>query len=305
MRTVATGLFLLLVAAAACSKNSDPTTVGYWEAQLKSKRTRVEALRELGKLGKKEAVPVILPYLAEEGPWQAEAANALGLLGDPSAVPALIEHIDYEAQPKADDEKATNHVRTNLGIIHALVMLRADSARAPLVKLLKNPEPKTREANIAALGQLGAKEAVPTLLGMLATEKQVVLAAAAVKSLGQLGTGDPQVAATLVKYLYDDTLYDSVRYALVELGPGAVPKLVESLGRHNPDVEALRTADGKPLPEGSIEARAAAVLGATHAASAEAPVVEAFERLSKRLGAKPKEAPPSLRPALVELVYAL
>lgn len=292
-----------LALTAGCQRNLDPASVEYWADQASRQGAREEALKELGKLGKKEAVPVLLKWLDQPGPWQGQAAYSLAQLGDPSVAPQLIKHLDYEAgaQPKGGN---TDAVYTNLDIVRGLALLRSPEAVEPLLKLLKNPEPKTREVVINALGQLQARQAVQPLLDLAQAESTPpVLVAASLRTLGNLGAAE--AAPTLTTLLYHDVLYEEARYALVQLGPQAVPVLTQTLNRQNKDVEAKKMADGKPLPDGAVEARAASVLGAMRAHDAEPAVVAAFDKLYKRYLAKPKEAPPSVFGAIIELAYAL
>lgn len=306
VRAVASALLLVtaLTVASACQKNTDPTTVDYWAAQLKDKRSRGDALKELGKLGKKEAVPLIVPWLEQEGPWQADAAFSLAQLGDAAVVPKLLASIDYTAGSKDNNDPAVqNKVRTNLSIVRALVLLKAKEGIPALGKLLQSPESKTREVAIRALGQMHATGAVQQLLDVAQNDRQQVLAQAAVRALGEIG--DPKAAPTLVLFLYNDALYDEARFSLMQIGQPAVPALLRALNRQDPALEALRQPNTTPLPDGTIETRAAFVLGALHASDAESAVVAAFERLAKRAVGKPQDMPPSLTAAVVELAYAL
>ena len=296
-------LCTVIVLASACQRSLDPSSVDYWADQATKAGTRTEALKELGHLGKKEAVPVLVKWLDQPGPWQGQAAYSLAQLGDPGAAAQLIKHIDYEAgsTPKSGN---TDAVYTNLDIVRGLALLHSPEAVAPLVKLLQNPEQKTREVVITALGQLQAPAAVQPLMALAkAADTPPVLVATALRALGNLGAAE--ATPLLTTLLYNDALYEEARYALVQLGSAAVPALVQTLNRQNKDLEAMKTADGKPLPDGTVEARAASVLGAMRAQSAEAAVVAAFDKLYKRYLAKPKEAPPSIFSGVIELAYAL
>lgn len=296
-------LFAVLALATGCQRPLDPTSVDYWADQANRQGTREEALKELGKLGKKEAIPVLTKWLDQQGPWQGQAAYSLAQLGDSSVAPVLIKHIDFEAgaQPKGSN---TDAVYTNLDIVRGLTLVHSKEAVEPLLKLLKNPEPKTREVVINALGQLQAHQAMQPLLDLATSESTPpVLVATSLRALGNLGAAE--AAPVLATLLYNDALYEEARYALVQLGATAVPILTQTLNRQNKDLEAKRTADGKPLPDGTVEARAASVLGAMRAHEAEPAVIAAFDKLYKRYLAKPKEAPPSVFGAIIELAYAL
>ena len=84
-------ILVALSMCCGCHKETDPKKAGYWIERLDSKSERLDAIKELGKLGDKAATPGLLEWLSKEGDWQAEAAYALGQIGDASAVPALLK----------------------------------------------------------------------------------------------------------------------------------------------------------------------------------------------------------------------
>src|SRR5690606_5657809 len=126
----------------------------YWLERLEDKAQRTEALKELGKIGDKAAVPVVLELFQTQGDWQPDAAYVLGQLGDASVVPQLVAGIDYQVGT-GRDAATTRRNRTNQNIARALALLKAKDGVEPLVKLLETPELKTREAVITALGAIG------------------------------------------------------------------------------------------------------------------------------------------------------
>ncbi|MBI3178580.1 MAG: hypothetical protein HYZ27_02905, partial [Deltaproteobacteria bacterium] len=92
-----------------CAKSDDPNTAAYWIERLDDKTQRIEALKQLGKIGDKAAVPEVAKWLEKEGDWQPDAAYALGQLGDAGAVPGLLAAIDYQALGGRDSRSRTKH----------------------------------------------------------------------------------------------------------------------------------------------------------------------------------------------------
>src|SRR5262245_59681343 len=94
-------LVVVLALTLVGCKNDDPNTADYWIDRLAQRSERAEALKQLGKLGDKSAVPEIVKWLQKDGEWQADAAYALGQLGDPASVAELIAILDPSAQKSA------------------------------------------------------------------------------------------------------------------------------------------------------------------------------------------------------------
>jgi hypothetical protein len=74
----------------------DPEALPALVAALDSTKTRSIAVEALGKLGQKDALEYLVPYLEAEDPSLAlKTAFALGELGDMSGVPLLIAELDH------------------------------------------------------------------------------------------------------------------------------------------------------------------------------------------------------------------
>ena len=90
-------------------------------------------------------------------------------------------------------------------------------------------------------------------------------------ALGKLGSAE--AVAPLIVALYQElpgvSFYLEARQALIEVGPAAIPALLETLERKNKAVEAVRLTDGQPIAEGAIEGKAAFALGILRAKEAE------------------------------------
>lgn len=300
-------VLLLSMIAIACSKSTDPATAAYWIDKLDNKREREEALRKLGDIGDKSAVPEVLKWFQEEGEWQPDAAFALGQLGDASAAPQLIAGIEYAAGT-GQDRATRNKNRTNQNIARALAMLQAKEGVEPLIKLLGAAEDRTREAVLRALGELRDPRATEPLVEIALNDKQAFLRRVAIEALGNLG--DVKGVPALVKMLYVEvpgiSFYNESRFALVQIGEPAAAKLIETMKRQNKEVEAVRMADGQPVAEGAVEAKAGSVLGAIRAREAEPVIVGALEAFYKRFQQRDKTPVfASVPGAVVELCYAL
>jgi HEAT repeat protein len=98
-----------------------------------------------------------------------------------------------------------------------------DPAAAPaVVPLVNHPELNVAQSAVEALGQLGNREAVPTLLGLL--DRDLWLQLAAIDALGAIG--DPRAVAPLVALVPDSVVAEPALQALRRL---AAPESLEPL----------------------------------------------------------------------------
>ncbi len=296
-------LSVVLAVLVGCTQNDDPNTAAYWLDHLGNKHERGEALKQLGRIGDKSALPTVLKWFKEPGEWQADAAYSLGQLGDASVVPVLVASIDANAGA-GKDATSRHKNRTNISIVRALAMLGAKDTAPEIKKLLRASDDKVREAALTALGELGDDKNADVLTEAALDEKDPLVRLAAIQALGTLGSvkGVP----ALVQLLYIEkpvSFYADARYALVQIGAPAVPELVKTLEGNNAEVANIKLPDGSPLPEGIVEAKAGSTLGALRAVSAEVPLAQALGRLYER--AKKPSATPFVQASVVELAYAL
>ncbi len=291
-------LACLPLALPAC-KSAEQAPVGsfaYWQARLEDTSLRGEALVELGRSHDARALEPLRTYLQQPGPQQRDAALGLGYLGDANQVALLTSHVEAGAT----DE---NQVRLNQSLVTALRALDATAAIPNFVALLASPVAQVRADAVEALGACGATSAAGALVHVFLHDPQMEISKQAGRALANIRA--VVAIPELVRALYRDAMYDTARLALVQLGSHSAPLLVETLQRHNPAVESLRTSEKRPLPEGTIEARAGATLGAMRAPAGEAPVLATFTRLFQRYLANPQAADPSLFSAIIELAYAV
>ena len=292
--------FVLGIVVAACS-SPEPGTQAYWLSKAKNPPERSEALRQIGKLGKASdpsVVKKVVEYFETEGEWQPDAAYALGELGDKSVAPSLVKNIVFDAN--TGSRLGRVQVSTNQAIARALARLKAPEGVDPLVRLSSRSDDRTREIAIRALGDLGDKAAVEPLVGFLNAETPVPLQRTAAIALGNLR--DAKAVPNLIGLLYDERYYEDAKFALIQIGEPAVAPLMATIERKNTAVEALKTADGKALPDGAIESHAGAVLGAMRAKSAEAGLIATLNKLYAKFKATKDD---SVGAAVVELAYAL
>ena len=125
-------------------------------------------------------------------------------------------------------------------------------------------------------------------------------------ALGKLGSAE--AVAPLIVALYQElpgvTFYLEARQALIEVGPAAIPALLETLERKNKAVEAVRLTDGQPIAEGAIEGKAAFALGILRAKAAEEKLASSMVNFYTKF--KRRESVfASIPGAVSEIAYAL
>lgn len=297
-------LVLLSALAIGCSRSTDPTTAAYWVDRLGQRSERIEALKNLGRIGDPSAVPHVLAWFEREGDWQPDAAYALGQLGEKSVVPKLVAGLSFESGP-AQGMRARNRSRVNIYVARALGMLGATDAAPGITRLLGSSDDRVREAALHALGELGDPANTPTVVDRALNETDPLVRLAAIRALGALG--DAKGASALIQLLFVEhenlSFYDAARFALIETGGVAVPELMRTLARKNATVEAIKMPGGNAIAEGAIEAKAASVLGALRARDAAEPMAQALTRLYDVARRKGSSAPAHF--AVIEIAYAL
>jgi HEAT repeat protein len=284
MRTAVPLVAALLLSA--CPAPTDPNTAAYWIYKLDDKRERSEALKQLGRLGDKSALPHVLKWFEEEGDWQPDAAYALGQLGSSQTAAKLEAGLQFAVSGR--DRRARNKNRTNVNIVRALAMLGATGSVPTMVKLLDSREATVREATIKSLGKLGSPVAVDPLIAAARRDEEPFLRKTAIQALGDIA--DPKAIAVLIEMLFDEasgaSFYHEARYSLIQMGDAAVPPLMDALQRKNKVVEGMGLADG------AVEAKAGSVLGYLGAAGAEPFLIGALNRLYRTYGAALKARKP-------------
>jgi HEAT repeat protein len=124
-----------------------------------------------------------------------------------------------------DDPRIRQAACTALGQI-------GDPAAVPeLTKRLWDSASEVRIAACTALGQIGDPAAVPELTKRLRDSASEVRIAACT-ALGQIG--DPSAVPALIACLDDEEMTDAATSALLQIGKPAVPELSSAVYHHNP-----------------------------------------------------------------------
>jgi len=208
----------------------------------------------LGDLRAEAAVPVLTRVARGYVGARSLAVIALGKIGDPQIYPVLIEALSSKS------------INLRLAALRGLTNLAHVDDPAPVRELLHSPDSRLRRAAILALGELGDKAAIPTLLTIAQEDDSPLVRPAAVEALGSMG--ESALAHQLLPLARDANAYVRAALAptLATLDPGSTDVLV-----------ALRV-----LAEDDVEHVAAAAHYALHQCKAHPP--------------KPREAPTSVAP---------
>ncbi|HTS81816.1 MAG TPA: HEAT repeat domain-containing protein [Myxococcaceae bacterium] len=260
-RTLRCALALSLgLLAVGCSK--DPSTPAYWEDQLDaaqrpSEKVRVlETLRSSKRLDKRFA-PMLNARLASEKSPETRAviARALGELKDPSSVEPLAASLDVNTADGATS-------RMNAAIAQALGDIRDPRGAPALISLLRSRDDYVRQDAIAALGELRATAAVPTLVELALDDKSPpAVNRRAIVALGEVG--DPRAIPTLLKAMFKqrgNTVFaQEASYSLFQIGKPAADALTAVLEGRDRDLAAWARAND--VVEAVVLVRAAESLG--------------------------------------------
>ena len=276
MGRTATAVALALslgVLAVGCSK--DPSTPEYWEAQLDaaqrpSEKVRVlETLRSSKRLDKRFA-PMLNARLASEKSPETRAviARALGELRDPSSVEPLSAALDVNTADGATS-------RMNAAIAQALGDIKDPRGATALISLLRSRDDYVRQDAIAALGELRAQAAVPTLVELALDDKSPpAVNRRAIVALGEIG--DPRAVPTLLKAMFKqrgNTVFaQEASFSLFQVGKPAADALTAVL--EGKDRELSSWARSNDVVEAVVLVRAAESLGDFRATSAEPALVK-------------------------------
>lgn len=197
----------------------------------------VSALDALGKIGDKQAVPDITPFLKhQELQVRYTAALALGNLEDSGAVEPLFEAMDRE--PDFEVQEVLAESLGNIGgrdVLARFITLfrsrnslpRRHLAAKGLAKIglpavdylrecLRDPDWEIQLASIKLLGEMNAQAAVPDLIRVLEGSNKSLQLAAAV-ALGQMEDARALAALEMVKASGDALLQDTAQDAITRI----------------------------------------------------------------------------------------
>jgi len=231
------------------------------ESKANSARTRA-AIRTLGQLKSAEAAPYLVE-LAAGGDFAVDAIRALGDIGYRNAVPVLARHLTAEA--KSELRKASLQAVGKIGgaegldailelvkpenrsglpddLLEAAVQALSGIAQkgntdpriqASLKELSTVQNPAIRSAASAGLGAFKSSASLESLLAVLASDKDVAVRIAAVSALA--GQKSDAVVPAFTKALKERDLDPALRIALLSAigdaynGSTAVAVVVENL----------------------------------------------------------------------------
>jgi len=151
------------------------------------------ALGQIGEEVNTDAALAVVSALGDEHPAvKHTAAKALGHIGirEPM-IPLLIEGLQV------------GEVQSRRAVVDALMHLEGKSAYSALLAALDDPDPNVRQGAIAALGELGDRQALPLFRKSLLSDPNVGVRTEAAYRLGKLG--DPTDLPSLQKAAKQDT----------------------------------------------------------------------------------------------------
>ncbi len=202
---------------------------------------RVEALVAAGRLGDPRTIPALIALSQHRERAMREAAIfALGRTGDRKAVPPLLAALD--------DNRASVQVLACLGLAHG-----GDKVVDRLIQVVRDPDRQddARAACAYALGVVGDKRAVPTLIETLQTGNDQAPRLAA-WALGQIG--DKRALPALLAAHFDrhESVRTTVAWALARIAGHTTPSAPADQGlykmrTHTFDAEATVAALPGPI----------------------------------------------------------
>jgi len=239
----------------------------FYNLEPLDKSKKGNAIKALGLIGDRRAVPHIIPFLTDVDN-RAGAATALGLIGDsravepilatlndsdkgyrPSAVLALgPSRLGPPAIPALVRELRSPHVLVKQGVAQALVVPTTQTLTPQLIAALRratpgvaaalgDPDREVRAGAALALGWEGNLDGVSPLVAALSDPSWQVVDAA-VAALGQIGL---DAIGRLQNVLRDPGQSTTVRYqvarALAAMDRPAVDELVAALSRPDPELQ--------------------------------------------------------------------
>ena len=253
-------------------------------------RVRAAAGRVLARAGVRDAVPLVVPWLAEpDRDAQQAAAEILGEIGDPRAVPALVRSVgDPDPQVRVRVIVALGRIGGDAVVVPLINRLEDDKAEVrqaaveqlmhagdrraviPLVGLFSDPSPEVRRAAVIAVGRLGDRAALPALLRLLRDPNEQ-MKTDAVTALGNLQAHEATETLIALLGTGSDGLRGKVAFALGQIARSpaagdearaALEALVSALGHgqlRSAAREALAAAGPVAVPplvahlEGSLD----------------------------------------------------
>ena len=268
-------------------RSYDGLATAVLDAQARPRSSWWPIAASLSRVGDDRAVPALVELVSSASPYTAGyAVRGLGERKATTALPTLLPLLEPARQV---------HPQVRVSAVRAAGQVRDPRATAPLLALLrqKDVSPGLELEILAALGQIGAREAEPDLIDRL-TAKSPFVRAAALRGLARV---DSLSFTTVLSGLDPDgdwRVRSAMADALTTLSPENATPLLERL-LADPDARvlpsALRAASQLKLPglekhvvsaltrdDVPVRAAAASIAGELKMASAREALVAAWQR---------------------------
>lgn len=242
---------LTIGAIGPAAKEISPVLISLMKTS-KSDRVRAASAYALGKIGAKDALPVLQDALKADDPLLSlGAAHAVAAVAPDdedaiaAALPRLMEGLDNERPG----------VRAGVAQVLGGLGPKAAEAVEPLRALLDDANASVRSEAAGALGRIGAKdpETIAALTKSL-TDPNPLVRYASLFALGNSGKAAAEVQPAIQQKLESGDAFEAAvaAWALVKIAPesadveAATPKLMSILGHPSP---AVRMEAAKTLAE--------------------------------------------------------
>lgn len=151
------------------------------------------ALGQIGEEINTDAAMALVAALGDEHPTvKASAAKALGNVGlRKPMIPLLLEGL------------TVGEVKSRRAVVQALMQLEGKESYSALLTALKDSDAEVRQGAIAALGELGDRQVLPSLRKILLEDRSVGVRTEAAYRIGKLG--DQADLISLQKAAQEDT----------------------------------------------------------------------------------------------------
>jgi HEAT repeat protein/cyclophilin family peptidyl-prolyl cis-trans isomerase len=284
-------------AAYALSRAGDPRAIPALRhlVQAPGIYTRSFAARGLGRLGDRDAVPLLTPLVAgvKDAPGPAvEAVRALGDIARANALPVLVDLLKVRGV----------HPGIRAEAVTAIGKLKAPESVDVLLDLISDRAAVVRAAALSALAAVDPQRFIETLSG-LGPDPQWQVRAALARALGTLPAGTAAPLLETMTQDEDQRVLPAVLEGLVaSRSPRAARVALDKLTAADPVVRAAAaSALGELKPEGAVQA----LVGAARFAERDALYVARTSALAALAGFGREAAEKALTSALTDKDWAV
>jgi HEAT repeat protein len=217
---------------------------------------QIEAMRALGDIGYKPALPALIKQLktAKDGEARKAALLALGAIGGTEGLDAILDLLKPANRAGLPKDLLQAAAQALSGI--ALKGNTDPRIQATLRELAATDDPVVRKASVAGLGAFPGTTSSDALLAVLNGDRDSVVRTQAVAALNK--TKSDQVVPAFMKVLREKDLDPGLKMATIAAlgdnpaGAQAIPILVESLADRNDDVRAAASAALRKLYQANV-----------------------------------------------------